>query len=140
MHRDIYIYPSNKYIYNIIYIIVFPISTYILLYPLYHYIPINQRHVWFLGSYSPKSRGKPLGKPRVKPWVDIAKSHGPGGGPWKWPLMFIHVDQFWLFPSVYWGSWYVSIQKFGIEMNKNHQKPTMNHMVFPHTFSMHLGW
>ena len=24
--------------------------------------------------------GKPLGKPRVKPWVNIAKSHGPGGG------------------------------------------------------------
>lgn len=24
-------------------------------------------------------RGKPLGKPRIKPWVDIAKSHGPGG-------------------------------------------------------------
>ena len=26
------------------------------------------------------ARGKPLGKPRAKPWVDIAKSHGLGGG------------------------------------------------------------
>eukprot|EP00913_Durusdinium_trenchii_P002650 g2453.t1 len=26
-----------------------------------------------------KDLSKPLGKPRIKPWVDIAKSHGPGG-------------------------------------------------------------